>query len=173
MRPPTHEIDSLGEYVDLTDPAWDLERVDDERRRMKSAGEDPDEHPVTRYVSGSSRVSLDATSIVLGETRCAREYFTKGSPTIWRLRRLKRRSYRAVQAIFRQDDRERACEEAVRMGVDSVEGPKAILLVGGRGTDLRDVDLDAIWESDTMLIDRLANAIILHSQPLTSAEGKC
>lgn len=173
MQPPTHEIDAHPQYVDITDPAWDWDRVKAEKAKMKEAGQDADDHPVLRYLYGKTRYSLDAASPVLGEDRPARAYFKGGvEPTIWIPRRIGRRAYRANETLLAQGDEKRAAEEACRYGVESVTGPRAVALKGGGPAPLADDDLDAIWETDPTLIDRLGTAVMKYSAPITRAEGK-
>lgn len=171
MRPPKYGIDDAAEYVDLGDESWDIEKVGEERKQMEAAEEDPSDHPVTVYLLGESRYSLDVEGVVLGETKTARQYLKKDA-TIWMLNRLSRRQYRSYQTLCRQDNLELANEEAVRLGLEEVRGPQAVKLVGGKGIPLTDEDLDRIWESNPMILDRLARAIVIYSQPLTAAEGK-
>lgn len=171
MRVPTHGIDDAAEFVELSKDNWELDTVQKEQKEMEAAGEPPEDHPVAIYFSGESRFSLDATSVVLGQTRSAREYVKKDA-TYWMLKRLPRRQYRTYLTLFRQDNRELANETAVQLGVSEVRGPRGVKLTGGGDMPLSSDDLDRIWELDTTLIDRLAEAIITYSQPITRAEGK-
>lgn len=173
MQPPTHGIDDLGEYVDITDPAWDWDRLKKETEAMQEAKEDPGGHPLRQYLQGLTRWSLDAEHPVNGQRKCAREYFKSGvEPTIWTLRRIGREAFRRDATLRRRDELEQANDEAMRKGIRASEGPRAVPLTGGGEFELTDTDMTAIWESDPTLPDRLGPAVIAFSRPLSAAEGK-
>lgn len=84
--PPQHSATAQIRFIRSTDPAWDLDCVEEERKRL---GKRTDEHPIPVYFAGESRYDLDAPGPVDGETKSPRQYLRpEVKPRAWLGRRL-------------------------------------------------------------------------------------
>ena len=171
MTPPEHPVDETEvDFVPGVDPAWDVERYRAEVAQM----EDPDDHPVRRFLGGVARCSVEAEhTFRVGEsirTAAAADYLDRSkSPVTWRLRRLDELDYfRRIAPMLRRGEIELAQEEAVRLGLVSSTG--ADLDCNKKGTAPTDDDIRACIREG--IIGELGWAIIGMSRPLTAAEKK-
>ncbi len=115
--PPTHTIDGNAVYIYSLDPAWDFDKIGEERAaRTPSAQRGPptgttedgrpfwdtstEEHaPVARYFAGKTRYQLDAPARLADGTPCTVRHFLKGKPAEFGLRRLSLRDFTEVADI--------------------------------------------------------------------------
>lgn len=130
MQPPAHRVDAQPVLILPSDPAWDMERIDKERKalrdkRKKTKAPIPG-HPVDRYLSGEGRYDLGAKYPIEGEERSALEYLKSDvSPTRFVLRRLNWREFYRVQdaaAISQNHCALLACQ----IGLEAVEAGDGI-----------------------------------------------
>lgn len=187
-KPPRHRADATPTYVDIADPdGVDWERVgketeqakkrnEEKRKAAEDAGgepdkstlEDIDEHPVTRYFAGKTRLDISAPDTWAGETVCFEDYL---KPDAWKfvLRRLDWAQYYDVRNA---QSSEHACLEACKLCLVRIEGPGAPELEGAADGCLTYDDMQTIHEMGAGLPIRLGSAAIQASRPLTSSEKK-
>jgi hypothetical protein len=121
-RPPQHTIDTVSKWIHPADPAWDLERAEVERQRLreaaianlpenatleeqtKAADAAQNKHPIAVWYTGATRYSLTAKHTVPERLRTAEHpepavpitaYMT-GTPRCWVIRSLGAVAYREV-----------------------------------------------------------------------------
>ena len=75
-RPPQHAADAPILYVCSEDDAWDLERIERERKALKNEG--GGRHCLDVYYSGETRYDIDAPHTVGGSTVTPRSYLREG-----------------------------------------------------------------------------------------------
>ncbi len=86
MSVPQHSATAPIRFILVSDPAWDLEPIEAERKRL---GARSNEHPIPCYFSGEHRFDMDAPGPVDEGTKTPRDYLRPGSkPRAWLLRRL-------------------------------------------------------------------------------------
>lgn len=166
LKLPTHSLDRDSVYIDVLDPAWDTDRVSEEREAMEAAGEDPSEHPVTVYFSGASRYDLDAPRQVGDKTLTPRDYLTEPG-TEFTLARMGWKKFRRVRAKLLSGDPEQVAEaeeRSVEWGVEEISD-KAL-------DRLKPAALMERLSTDPDLIGRIASAVITANMPLSESELK-
>ncbi len=186
LRPPHYAADKPGHYVYRGDDSVDRERIDRELAEMGSAAEarlkaDPEadisdlfpaKHPLEMWWTGVGRYDLDAVGYFMGKPVTIRDYFSKGKPTIFELRRLSAEQYHTCQAMRRRGDFELASLKACRLGLaDVIDG--GIKLVRSGDGEVSDVTINQLMQADPLLPVWIGTAILLgYCAPVTDAEGK-
>lgn len=179
-RPPQHRADAQAIYVDwevdlVTGPAWKKDEFEAEiaevrelnKTRSKADQLDTEDHPVRQYLSGRTRLDIDAPIAWRGKQRTAREWLNDGA-VMFLLRRFSWSRWYEVTSI---ESFTRRTVLACQLGLGSVEGD-----------DTLDIDPDAerrssdemqrLFDVDSMLPIRIGLAAIAASRPLTDGEKK-
>jgi len=186
LRPPHYAADKPGHYVYRGDDAVDRERIDRELAEMGAAAEErlkadpeadvsdllPHMHPYERWMTGIGRYDLDAVDYLMGKPVRVGDYFCKGKPCLFVLRRLTAEQYHACMALRRRGDFELASLRACRLAlVDIIDG--GVKLVRNRDDEVSDATIDAMMAADPLLPVWVGTAILLgYCAPITDAEGK-
>lgn len=180
-RPPQHRVDAPIVFVHPVDPAWDRERVAAEQAEMRTAGEDPKNHPYARYHGGWTRYDLDAPATVLGRVTTAREYLDEAQqPTMWYLRRLSGAQWNEIHPLWQKATRASepatsAFLRACMIGIVKVENGPSLDMPGGRLSAEDFEQLHRLGHAQDPPIELpmdLGEAVYQASMPLTESEGK-
>ena len=160
---PTHSLDAPITVILKDDDAWDVERIEAERRESKTG-----DHPWDRWLVGASRFDL----------RIAKPWLKDGAqPTIFRMRRLTLQEWQHVETLRESNDRAgRMLALAYALeGVDLPTGEDVIRLdgPGSKGRRLTAEDLDTLdARGFRPYFDALAFAAWRASLDLTDDEKK-
>ena len=185
-RPPHHAADKPGHYIYRGDDSVDRERIDRELCEMGAAAEarlaaDPEadvkdllphQHPYERFMVGVGRYDLDAVDYFMGKPVRVGDYFCKGKPAIFVLRRLSAEEYHTCAAMRRRGDFELASLRACRLGLaDIIDG--GVKLVRNADGEVSDLTINLLMAADPLLPVWIGTAILLgYCAPITDAEGK-
>lgn len=175
-RPPQHRANAEPIYVHFSDDAWDHARIETDMEAMKRDGQDPSQHPVALYWSGSTRYDLHARVLYGNDSAPATDWLDMKKACLFTLRRLDPGKFARVQA--RKEAASRKGESDYENAIDSCrwtlakcEGPGAPKL-SGRG-ELSDRDIAELTECfGAPLVWALGDAGYLASIPLTDDEKK-
>lgn len=186
LKPPHHAADKPGHYVYRGDDSIDTERVDRELAEMgaeaeRRLAEDPDAdvtdllphaHPLEAWFTGVGRYDMDAVGYLLGKPVRIGDYFSKGKPAVFVLRRLRPEDYTACMAMRRRGDHELASLRACRLGLaDILDAP--IKLVRSADGEVSDATIEALMRADPLLPIWIGSALLFgYCAPVTDAEGK-
>lgn len=186
LRPPHYAADKPGHYVYRGDDSVDRERIDRELAEMGAAAEErlkadpnadvsdllPHNHVYEKWMVGVGRYDLDAVDYLMGKPVRVGDYFSKGKPCLFVLRRLTAEQYHVCMAMRRRGDFELASLRACRLGlVDIIDG--GVKLVRNRDDEVSDATIDAMMAADPLLPVWVGSAILLgYCAPITDAEKK-
>lgn len=188
IKPPTHSIDGNAVFVSLLDPAWDLDRLEGERKAQVAAAlaakrddapeadrdavELTDEEtwaararaPALRYYAGKTRFQLDAPDWGAdGKPTTARAFLKpKEKPAEFGLRRLGFRAYQEIDIVANPRAR---LIEACRLGLQSIKAEG----YSWRAKDdepAGDEQLEALHEVNPNLVTEIGEAVLRLSRPL-------
>jgi hypothetical protein len=134
-RPPQHRVDAEAIYVHPADEAWDWPRITNDREAMAERGEDPDQHPVSIYLTGRSRYDLHARMKFGSDSAPASDWLDMKSATLFNLRRLEPRDFarihpRKIRAQETGVEDLEASLDACVAGLRSIDGPDSPKIVG-------------------------------------------
>lgn len=186
LRPPHYSADKPGSYVYRNDDALDRERYERELSEMGAAAEArlkadpgadisdlfPGKHPLEMWWTGVGRYDLDAVGYFMGAPVRIGDYFSKGKPTIFQLRRLSPEQHLACTAMRRRGDFELASLKACRYGLaDVIDG--GIKLVRNGDGEVSDLTINQLMSADPLLPVWIGTAILLgYCGPITADEGR-
>ncbi|MHA1574378.1 MAG: hypothetical protein ACTSX8_10335 [Alphaproteobacteria bacterium] len=122
--PCQHRVDAKSVYICSEDSAWDAPRILDEQRTM----EEPQEHPVRRWLAGGSRFDLECLPT---------EYLRpEDEPTRFHIRRLSTATWGVLRDMAgSMTQKTNAAWRAFQEGVVNVDGLAADIV--WPGADLR------------------------------------
>lgn len=169
VSPPQHRVDAKPVLIPRTDPAWDHDRIDQEKESL----EDPSEHPVEQYWAGDTRYDLEATHSMLGRTVQITDYLKDGvQPTRIHLRRIPSREHgRLMYAAFSSTEARQqwdAFYDACRLTVKAIEnGPE---ITPRKNQPLSEADMDRLYAAG--LVGPVGVAGLLASAPLSTTESE-
>lgn len=186
LRPPHYAADKPGHYVYRGDDSVDRERIDRELAEMGAAAEErlkadpnadvtdllPHNHPYERWMAAVGRFDLDAVDYLMGKPVRVGDYFCKGKPTIFVMRRLTAEQIVSCMVMRWRGDHHLSSLRACRLGlVEIIDG--GVKLVRNRDDEVSDATIDAMMMADPMLPVWVGTAILLgYCAPITDAEGK-
>jgi len=186
LRPPHYAADKPGHYVYRGDDSVDRERIDRELAELGAAAEerlkaDPDAdvsdllphmHPYERWMTGIGRYDLDAVDYFMGKPVRVGDYFCKGKPTIFVLRRLSAEQIVSCTMMRHRGEAQLSSLRACRLGlVDIIDG--GVKLVRNADGEVSDATINQLMAADTWLPVWIGTAILLgYCAPITDAEGK-
>jgi hypothetical protein len=160
---PTHSLDAPIEVVLKDDDAWDVDRIEAERRDSKTQ-----EHAWDRWLVGASRFDL----------RQVRHLLRDGAqPTLFRMRRLSLREWQHVETVREANDRAGRML-ALRYALETIDvptGEDSIRLdgPGSKSRMLTDEDMQALDDRGFRpYLEALAFAAWRASLDLTEPEKK-
>lgn len=171
FRPPAYSIDAEMVYISQHDPAWDLDKINTERRDLAKSGKG-EKHPFDHWLEGRTRYD---------KRTLPREYLRDNEePTVFHLRRLERNlagvlmdqiesPMMATRATFDAFKHGVKRVDGLDLGADSIDWP---------GEDPRKVlqsgDLDVLERAGVhlMALKDVGLAVIRGSWILTDAEKK-
>ena len=172
-RPPQHRADARAVYICQADEAWDEDRIEDEKRSMAEAGEDPEMHPVAVYYSGETRYDMGARYPVCGEDRSPQDYIVAGeAPTKFGICALRSSEMYEVADLLAAEKSNQAFLLACRKGLVSVEGAKIDCAGQGKKSRVTSKGIEDLLEFGSFLPVDIGLAIWNLSQPPTEAEKK-
>lgn len=172
-RPPEHRATATPLFILADDDAWDWDRIQAERKETPEG-----QHPVDRYIAGSTRYDIDAAETVGGRVVCARDYLREGSkPTVFTLRRVSGADRDTALAVWNDPEaHERSLWRLARQGVvnvqDGFEGDPWKLQGGEGGLPLTETDMQTLYDTHRLLPKSLGLAVMRCSASLSEAEGK-
>jgi hypothetical protein len=163
-RPPIHQVDAPGIYIDEDDSAWLDDQIQAELDAMEAAGEDPSTHPVLRYRSGDTRYDLNAMST---SGKCPLDYLDETKkPVKFELRRLPPREYMALVSRIGREGAAVVAFDAAAQGIVKVEGMPW-------STNRKELDrLFDAEDAEGCIPARIGAAVISYSSPLSDSEKK-
>lgn len=171
MNPPQHRAGAKHIYVWDADPAWDLDKIESDRKAIDDAEQGGLEHPVEKYYTGESRYDIDAEYQAPDGPKTARSYL-KGTPTEFELRPLEMREFYEVRGLLAlgPSNAWKAGLRALEHGLVGGEGPLAPKM-DANGT-IKEESLERLFKRDHNLPIAIGNAVWLLSQPPNDAEKK-
>lgn len=140
----------------------------DEAIEAAAAGLRREDHPLEVYWRGESRYDLQAQGHLMGKPVDVRDYFNKGTPTIFTLRRLGWQEYNRLLEI--EDARSRLFSFA-RAGVTAICGPGVDLVVKG-DDGIPNAWMQALFDADHHWGITVGTAVVLYNRALTESEKK-
>jgi hypothetical protein len=186
LKPPHYSADKPGSYIYRGDDSIDHERHARELAELGAAAEArlkadpeadisdllPSKHPLEEWWTGVGRYDLDAVGYFMGTPVRIGDYFSKGKPTIFQLRRLSADDYLTCYAMRRRGDHELAYLRACRLGlVDIIDG--GIKLVRNNDDEVAESTINALMAAEPTLPVWIGMAILLgYCGPVTDAEKK-
>ncbi len=126
--------------------------------------------PYHRYQSGETRYDLDCADTAPDGSTCTvrGRYLTKGTPTIFRLRRLPYRDYNAAEELG--DTRERLLEFC-RLGLRAIDSPDGFKWQSKDGVKrVPEEIMQQLHDADVSLPGAIGTAVILLCRKLSKAE---
>lgn len=173
-RPPQHRVDAGHTFILVDDDAWDVDKIDAEKKAMKEAGDDPGTHPVEAYRECEGRFDLGAKTPVLGEERAAMDYLRAGvAPWKFDLVPLKSQNLCAVQDLIAATRNTEAWRLACLKGVRACDGFDIKPRGGGKHARISEAGVEALCEEFGIgVLIELGAAVYNVSQPPTVAEKK-
>lgn len=186
LKPPHYSAAKPGSMVYRNDDSIDRERVDRELAELGAAAEErlkadpsadisdllPHQHPLEMWLQGVGRYDLEATGYLMGRPVRIADYFSKGKPTIFVLKRLSAEQYHSCMAMRRRGDFELASLRACRLGLaDIIDG--GVKLTRNADGEVSDATINAMMAADPLIPVWVGTAILLgYCAPITDAEGK-
>lgn len=174
MRPPQHSIEATPVYVLHDDPAWNTDRIEDEKAGL----EDKTAHPVAAYLRGETRYDLAAPITWPGGENAASEYLGDDA-TRYQLRRLSVLEHARIQDSFTREvnthgEQASSLETwvlAARLGIAAIDGPGLTFPLGARMTEST---MRAVLEANGGIhaLVSIGIAVWELSKPLSASEGK-
>ena len=172
---PTHDITAPIRYISVDDPAWTVDDGDGDKQSRwvyemaDLEGDILEAHPMRKYYRGLTRYDLAAPGLVGDEERTPESYLS-GTPTTYKLRRLK------VAEMTQCRDLPPAAQAmlAFRLCCKGIEGgPSEMSYNPPKNTAAKEVHVEEVAAHLGMeVIYEVGKAVLRSSAPATYAEKK-